>query len=88
VSHKYHLRIEVRGAQPKDDNLVLDEIVPKWWNGDYGRKEDVLYVEGVDRLCGAGDISDMKQDLKKQLRDLLGYHVQVEIDVVRDLELA
>ena len=79
MSHAYRMRIEVRNVKKADDEKVLDEIVPKWWSGDYGREGSALWVDGSDRLVGGGDLNDFHRDLTGKLRELLGYHVKVAI---------
>lgn len=83
MSHEYVLRIEVTGIRADETDEALDEIVPKWWNGDcgrtLGRTADVVWVEGKDRLVGGEDPEGLRERLEERLESIFGRRLRVVI---------
>lgn len=83
MSHKYELRIEVTGIKADETDRTLDEIIPKWWNGDcgrtLGRTNDVVWVEGKDRLVGGESPEGFRDRLEERLESIFGRRLRVVV---------
>lgn len=85
MSHEYSMRIEVHGAHKSQVEAILDEIVPRWWNGDYGEVSGLndgghgVWVEGKDRLCGGTGPREFQEDLEVTLQNMFGDHIRVVV---------
>jgi hypothetical protein len=85
MSHEYYMRIEVRGGHKSQAEAILDEVVPKWWNGDYGQVTGMddadhgVWIEGKDRLTGGTDPREFQSTLQARLRDLFGEKISATV---------
>jgi hypothetical protein len=79
MSHEYRLRFEITGASERETDTILDEVVPKWWSGDYGREGDVIWIDGHYRIFGPDGPREVRVALVERLTQLLGHPVAVRI---------
>lgn len=83
MSHDYALRIEVTGIRADETDRALDEVVPKWWDGDYGRTlgrtDDVVWVEGKGRIVGGEEPEGFRERLEERLEAIFGRRLRVVV---------